>query len=291
MTNNIFTYEGILNSLTLDEFLQKFKLRQDFTANDYQQIYDVNLENIKKWISNPHNNGILPNFKYFHNKNGFRDSDENFDSDILCFGCSVTYGVGVPETHRWTDILKKELNVKLNNLGVPGLSLTDILILYLGITKFVKPKYCIFLIPDFRREIFSKINDITGDFYFFNGFDNYKISWNQTKFPVEYNICKNYYSIPISYHIDKFVNSVHTLLMFAENHNTKIILGSWCSSTDQILRNIKINNFKNSALLRHIKTDKLGRDLVHCGIQYHARVAAEIKIIIKSYENKGEIAI
>lgn len=279
MNDNIFNYDGILNSSTLDEFLEKYKKRQTFLNTIDATFNDTDIKNIKHWITNPDNKGIKPTFIYKNNKNGFRDLNENFNSDILCFGCSVTYGVGLPYEYRWTDILKKELNVRLNNLGIPGLNLTDILILFFGLTKFVKPKYCIFILPDYKRETLSKIDE-DGKIVFFNAFDNYRVFLKKHINVEEYNGCENYYNIPISYRVDKFVNNIHTLLLFSELLDIKVIINSWSEQTHQILERLKLNTFKNVNLIQFFPTDEKGRDIKHPGIIYHYNLSQEIKKFI-----------
>lgn len=78
--------------------------------------------------------------------------DEN--SDILASGCSITFGIGVPEDGRWTNFLSKKINKSVTNLGNPGASVETIctnIIQYCLTNKMPKEIFCMF--PDFFRSM------------------------------------------------------------------------------------------------------------------------------------------
>jgi len=39
----------------------------------------------------------------------------DMDADVLASGCSITFGIGVPEDGRWTNILSKKINKSVTN--------------------------------------------------------------------------------------------------------------------------------------------------------------------------------
>lgn len=90
---------------------------------------------------------------YNINRFGFRgEIDEN--SDILASGCSITFGLGVPELGRWTNFLSSKLNKSVMNLGSPGASVESIctnIIHYCMNNKMPKEIFCLF--PDFFRSM------------------------------------------------------------------------------------------------------------------------------------------
>lgn len=76
------------------------------------------------------------------------------DADILASGCSITFGIGVPEEGRWTDLLSKKMNRSVMNLGNPGNSVSTIcenVIRYCMNNKMPKEIFC--LMPDFFRSM------------------------------------------------------------------------------------------------------------------------------------------
>ena len=76
--------------------------------------------------------------------------DEN--SEIIASGCSITFGLGVPEEGRWTNLLSNKINKSITNLGSPGASVESIcfeIIQYCMNSKMPKEIFCFF--PDFFR--------------------------------------------------------------------------------------------------------------------------------------------
>lgn len=63
------------------------------------------------------------NFDYKRNNFGHRSkeySELNLDNYILCTGCSLVEGIGLPVEKRWSDVLAKKLNCDMYNLGLGG---------------------------------------------------------------------------------------------------------------------------------------------------------------------------
>jgi hypothetical protein len=90
---------------------------------------------------------------YVINEFGFRGLIDK-DSETLASGCSMTFGIGVPELGRWTEILGSSLEKNVVNLGSPGASVETIcttLIQYCLNNKMPKQIFC--LMPDFFRSI------------------------------------------------------------------------------------------------------------------------------------------
>lgn len=101
-------------------------------------------------IIDEHNEYII-NSKFFRSKNEIESEIDN-----LIVGCSVTYGIGVPEEDTWGSLVSK--NKKYFNMGICGVGAEVILKNILAyINLYGKPKniYCFF--PDFLRMLF--IND------------------------------------------------------------------------------------------------------------------------------------
>lgn len=74
------------------------------------------------------------------------------NASILGTGCSITFGIGVPELATWTKLLGDLTNEKIMNLGNPGASIETIcidLIRYCMNNKMPEKIFC--LMPDFFR--------------------------------------------------------------------------------------------------------------------------------------------
>lgn len=89
---------------------------------------------------------------YNLNKYNYRSPEFSEGVDAIFAGCSNTYGVGIPEDARWSNILAKTLNLSFVNLAIPGASVFLILseIMYY-IKMYGKPKYIFCMFPDFAR--------------------------------------------------------------------------------------------------------------------------------------------
>jgi len=107
-----------------------------------------------KWDGKSPNIGTIDEINtYTINEFGFRG--ENYqDSEVLAFGCSITFGLGVPESARWTNLLSNKINKSIMNLGSPGASVESIsysIIHYCLNNKMPKKIFC--LMPDFFRRM------------------------------------------------------------------------------------------------------------------------------------------
>lgn len=108
------------------------------------------------------NKKYLPEeFFYDVNRNLFRCDDfekinNSGNPQLLVYGCSHTFGIGIPEKDAWGYILKEMLEEKHNqtfelvNLAVPGGSADDIRLMSLWQDKF-NPTYICALMPPYHR--------------------------------------------------------------------------------------------------------------------------------------------
>jgi hypothetical protein len=90
---------------------------------------------------------------YKINSLGLR-GEVDLDADVLASGCSITFGIGVPEDGRWTNLLSNKMNKSVMNLGNPGGSVATIcnhIIHYCTNNKMPKEIFC--LMPDFWRNM------------------------------------------------------------------------------------------------------------------------------------------
>lgn len=90
---------------------------------------------------------------YVINEFGFRGVIDK-ESETLASGCSITFGIGVPELGRWTELLGSSLGKSVINLGSPGASVETIctnLIQYCLNNRMPKQIFC--LMPDFFRSM------------------------------------------------------------------------------------------------------------------------------------------
>lgn len=96
---------------------------------------------------------VLNTFEYFINDYGFRGINKPvFDNkNISFFGCSFTFGVGLPEEDHFVSMFGQELKIPVLNFGIPGAGASRIARIFYLITKFQKIDYAIFNMPHFGR--------------------------------------------------------------------------------------------------------------------------------------------
>jgi hypothetical protein len=181
--------------------------------------------------------------------------DEN--SEILASGCSITFGIGVPEVGRWTNLLSKKINKNITNLGNPGASVQSIcthLIQYCMNNKMPKEIFC--LMPDFFRSMvivdkeFYKSRVNRGDMGTKDNLEhiycNPVIVKDKRSFFLEIEDQK-YIEDSTSPHqlILNSINFIYILEAFCLSNNIKLYWTTWNTPSSYILEELsKISNFK-----------------------------------------------
>ena len=99
------------------------------------------------WITevDPHNS-------YRLNSYGYRDAEYTGPVDIIAAGCSQTFGQGVPEQWRWSNLLGEKLNMSVATVALPGWSAMGAINGVMSyILNYGKPKIVALYLPDFFR--------------------------------------------------------------------------------------------------------------------------------------------
>jgi len=202
-----------------------------------------------------------PNFKYDLNEHGFRSNPIAVDADICFYGCSYTFGTGVPIDRRWTNIVDKD-GMCSNNFGLCGLSPSEILQLFVATTRIIKMKTAVLLLPDYARVLMPlvyKNNDIRYSFIF-----PQTVTDVTGSDPEQKRAAKLYYSFPEEFYIDTFKNSFNNAKYIAELKGIKLIVSTWSENTKNIL-----NSFAPEVDCLWFNQIDKGRDDFHPGVHSH----------------------
>lgn len=232
--------------------------------------------------------GYNPYFEYQHNLGGFRDSEIETDVDVCYFGCSITYGVGVPLEARWTNLVDKEFEFKSNNFGIPGSSTGEMFKLFMTTSRFIKMKKAIFLLPDIYRCTIPMLIEGT------HQGGNMRIHPDYTRFVEKndflkkcgyLNTCKHLYSLPDSYFIDKVKLEIETIIYIAEVNQIELYFGTWTNITN-LLKNMA-KNYNHVKVVDRMFVDGRARDCTvppwgHPGILPNKQFAENVINVIKS---------
>jgi hypothetical protein len=240
------------------------------TEFDYYTIND--LKYAHEW---PH-----PHFGYTMHNLGFRFSELPEEVDIAVFGCSFTFGLGLPEDKLWHSIVSKNLGMTCVNFGLAGSSVQTIIDVFLIVSKHVKIKKAVFLFPPFTRYQVARGDKETDNYIHLSAIPSHK-SELCTSYGV--NTFDLYKSLP---HEELFKNSKNAIYLaehIAKLRDIKIFYGAW---EDESFYFISHMNFEYATLLpRWFTTDEcqgdLARDQQHPGIKHHAYWASMIERFLK----------
>jgi hypothetical protein len=122
---------------------------------DTQELYDQNLKDpIQKQQLDEHG-WIDADITYVNNSRGFRTSEFDPSKNFLALGCSITYGIGLPQHCVWPELLSDLVDTPVFNLGVAGGSLDTCYRAAKHYVPLLKPKFVVMLQPEnSRMEIF-----------------------------------------------------------------------------------------------------------------------------------------
>lgn len=255
LTRNILDFYK--NNSTNDWYLEKY-----FTNTTKLGLYRPYATNVVH--SQPDGSSFIGTVDEYNtyeiNSLGFRGKiDENID--ILASGCSITFGLGIPELGRWTNILGNKLNKNILNMGNPGGSTKTIcnnIIQYCMNNRMPEAVFC--LMPDFFR------NMVIVDKEFYKSkikrehienkdelqviFCNPKIIHHKDNIFMEIKDNKYIedYTSPHQLILDS-INNIYNLESFCLSNNIKLYWTTWDSASALImkelmnLKNFKLNNF------------------------------------------------
>lgn len=215
--------------------------------------------------------------EYMINSNGFRGQEFlNKKIDILGAGCSVTFGIGVPEDGTWVKLLSSMQNKSAVNISLPGSSVSEIcnkVIKYCMNYGNPNSIYCLF--PDFFRMLFVQdfdydvakkyINDIntadkairlstpnianTASYLYEDGQDKILIERDSK----EDRSLEN--SISPHQAILESINSIYFLESFCKTNNIKLYWSTWSNITKILINTL--NTIKDFELTCYTAFDEV----------------------------------
>lgn len=227
-----------------------------------------------------------PNFTYANNSMGFRDDHPPLDQVDHCYyGCSMTYGDGVPVESRWTAQLDQQLGTSSNNFGIGGSSVEECMLMFLTTSRLVRMRRAVFFFPDFYRKTVciypegSMRNSRYLGLYF-----NVNLT-DKNEFLPKDCVSKARESYDAQYRLnvlqlmDTFRTHVQTILYVAQLRGIEVVLGTWNDPSAQVLHNMGLQDPTLKIAQWSPMIDE-GRDGNHPGIQTHEHWAREFAKII-----------
>ena len=92
-------------------------------------------------------------FSYYINDIGFRGTYPSVDDKKLMafFGCSITFGQGLPEDKIYADLIARHYNKQYLNLGIPGAGCHRIALTFSAAVRVWDIETAVIMLPPFRR--------------------------------------------------------------------------------------------------------------------------------------------
>lgn len=206
---------------------------------------------------------------YYVNDYGFRGSvDFTTENNIATFGCSATYGVGLPESATYSNLVASSLNKNLYNFGAPGSGIGK-MCRYFSITSdWFKYDTALFLFPSLYRIEHPTIDH-----------ENLIVGRNIMPSDETYSQLKTTFMYLDDEHffVDFYRNLTH-ILNIASAKNIKVYFSSWDDLTYEHL--VKYLGNDNKMLLPHFIDKRVpvtfARDGKHSGGELHKNFADNI---------------
>lgn len=212
------------------------------------------------------------NFDYQFTPLGFRDAELSEHIDIAAFGCSYTFGVGLPIYGLWHKILTKDTNLLSYNFGQPGASIAAIADIFNIVSNNVRMDKAIFLLPNYVRDLITYETVIK-----FKRYVELK-----SIIPRLHHLGLTYQDIiheahykytPDAEFVRKMKDSVYLIETMAKIKNIKVYFSSWDRPTYELLQTMDLKYAKliEEWTWPNDKTynEDLARDSMHPGLTHH----------------------
>lgn len=244
-----------------NDFLMNFSKNTVFGWHKDLYVEMVPGEQREVYKFNKKNNGTIDEENIYNiNELGLRGLNYQ-NPEIIAAGCSITFGMGIPEEYTWPVTLSNKVNTKILNFGIRGYSISLIcqkIIEYCYFNNhFPKNIFCFF--PSFFRTF--DINPIKNkkitDTLFINSIDPIVIDNQESMLYLNNNNFKHKEKINVSIHNTIFnsINSIFILEKFCIDHNINLVWTTWQKSSIALLK--KLNSIPNFKLEKYKKFDNI----------------------------------
>ena len=248
-------------------------------------LYSSEKEDSIKAIKNNLTKFKLEDVNYEINELGFRMkiSMEKIRNSIGIFGCSYTFGVGVPNEHTYTNLLNNNLDETICNFGIPGAGIQKITKAFMAINSFYQLKKAVFVLPSlYRYEFVRSKNDVIE---ILDLIHNYRTEEN-----IFQCIYENFDDVTF---LNEYFKNLNLIRYNAKIYGTEVIFLTWCGKTFDLDRNFNTNFIKdkidfievneiNGVGSNKIEVNDFARDGSHPGVRSHKQTFEKIYNILKN---------
>lgn len=220
-------------------------------------------------------------FQYEIHDTGFRFTELPKEVDIAVFGCSFTFGIGLPKELLWHSLLADKLKTSCINFGLPGSSILTTSDLFLIVSKHIKINKAIFLLPSHNRLQIAKQHPTVDEVNYISIIATHNSSMCQF---YDINDEGIFRVLPEDELLKQCRNSIYTADYIAKTRNVQTYYSSWDAVTYEFLQNMNLNGtiLPNWASESGEQAERdLARDRMHPGPEHHIMFAEKIYEYIK----------
>ena len=221
-------------------------------------------------------------FTYTMNDNGYRNAAFPADTDIAAFGCSFTFGSGLPGYMLWHKVLSDELGKTSVNFGVPSASIESIIDIFLIASTHIKMKSAVFLFPHYSRLQIAKKHPVRDTIEYLNTDTSYTSVQNKAYGLESEHL---YRGIPEEEMCKICKNKIYLLEHVAKERGIDVYVSSWSADTYKLLKELELESAIllpewSSPSMEFADADK-ARDNKHPGPKHHKLWVDKITHYIK----------
>lgn len=275
LTRHLIRYRDTIRLFRENKFDGKETFKSNWIFSDEEKRYD---EGKNRRYSKT-------DIVYTLNENSFRVGKTTQNPNIVaCFGCSQTFGVGLPWEETWPHVLEELSNGKFctKNYGVSGASNDSICRLILNYLQNNSPSAIVCFFPEISR---AELIYPEADNMLFSATKYIKETLNDTGSFVGIERGDDIYNFLGAY--EKIFNPEYSLYNFTKNFifinnlcNSKKIPLYW-STWDSVLLSLGENNMKHFFGDFYVPPEEelmynsFARDNCHYGKEFHEKLAKD----------------
>ena len=260
----------LVSARTLEELkcsmLARYPIIKTYTQSTTPPLEDYQQKNKDYFEQN--NPGHSADFTTTWNSFGMRQPYEILPQVDCCFyGCSMTWGLAVPDHVIWPKQLADQLGWRYNNFAISSVGIDECVNLFIATSRMVKMRTAIFMFPHSSRitQAFSSQDKI--DFFTIYS----QLAYNKTS--EEFN--KNYFSLPEEFFYDKILRNLEIITTLAQLKGINVLISTWGGERLPQVDGLNIVKIKSSDM------DKNGLDKKHPGCQWHSDTAQHFQQALK----------
>lgn len=213
---------------------------------------------------------------------GERTVEEMYNSTGV-WGCSYTFGVGMPAKDTYANILADKIETPIHNFGIPGAGIQKITKSFIVNNNFFKFKTAFFVLPSMYRFEYLSLNsydtpeEIPSDnISTFDLIPNWLPSHNKELA----RKAESFYELfDDAFFLAELIKNLELIKQNAEINGTKVYFATWCNTTYKLFVKYDIPEFKivqfveNNQNLMGKPTNDFARDGFHPGLRSHIATA------------------